>query len=360
MRAIMYLGVFLLLICTACNVNTNVKENDAEVIEGTGETKKIERREEAFKILHIMSYHSPWEWTDIQLEGFQAALDGVNVEYKVFQMDTKNISSEEHKLQKGEEARALIESWKPDLVFASDDDAQQYVTAHYVNTSLPIVFSAINQDPAAYGFTDSKNVTGVLEYEHFVESVNLLTQVVPDVKKIAVVFDEDSMWEPVEARMKEQLEKVQHVEFVAWDVIGSFEQYKNKIREYEKTVDAIALIGIFTFTDEKGENMHYQDVLKWTAENSSLPDFSYWKDRTSYGTLAVVSISGYEQGYEAGKLAREILVEGKSPDSLPFRPSMKGEALINIARANELGIQVTSKVLLSSKVITEYEWEKKQ
>jgi hypothetical protein len=25
-----------------------------------------------FKILHVMSYHSPWEWTDKQFEGFLA------------------------------------------------------------------------------------------------------------------------------------------------------------------------------------------------------------------------------------------------------------------------------------------------
>src|SRR3990167_8726741 len=61
-----------------------------------------------FKILHIMSYHSPWEWTDDQLRGFQQALEGVDAEYKVFQMDTKRKSSEEWKEQVGREARDLI------------------------------------------------------------------------------------------------------------------------------------------------------------------------------------------------------------------------------------------------------------
>jgi len=39
-----------------------------------------------FKILHIMSYYSPWEWTDEQLRGFKAGLGAVDVEYQVFQM----------------------------------------------------------------------------------------------------------------------------------------------------------------------------------------------------------------------------------------------------------------------------------
>ncbi len=47
-----------------------------------------------FRILHIMSYHAPWEWTDDQFRGFKDGLKDVNVEYRVFQMDTKRRSSE--------------------------------------------------------------------------------------------------------------------------------------------------------------------------------------------------------------------------------------------------------------------------
>lgn len=122
-----------------------------------------------FKVLHIMSYHSPWRWTDRQLEAFQAELSGVRVAYEIFQMDTKRNSAREQTERKGQEARSRIESWKPDLVYASDDDAQQYVTKHYVNSALPFVFSGVNSAPDAYGFVGSRNVTGVLEHEHFLE-----------------------------------------------------------------------------------------------------------------------------------------------------------------------------------------------
>jgi hypothetical protein len=94
-----------------------------------------------------MSYHSPWRWTDGQLDGFKEGLGAVSAEYKVFQMDTKRNSSKEGKENKGKEAIALIESWKPDLVYTSDDDAQEYVVKHYVNADLPFVFSGVNKDP---------------------------------------------------------------------------------------------------------------------------------------------------------------------------------------------------------------------
>ncbi|MCF8053222.1 MAG: hypothetical protein K9L59_18450, partial [Desulfobacterales bacterium] len=49
---------------------------------------------EKMKVLHIMSYHTPWEWTTDQLNGFKDALQGLDIEYKVFEMDTKRHSSD--------------------------------------------------------------------------------------------------------------------------------------------------------------------------------------------------------------------------------------------------------------------------
>jgi hypothetical protein len=39
------------------------------------------------------------------------------------------------------EARHLIDTWKPDLLYTNDDLAQDLVARHYVNTALPIVFT---------------------------------------------------------------------------------------------------------------------------------------------------------------------------------------------------------------------------
>ncbi len=312
-----------------------------------------------FKILHIMSYHSPWEWTDTMLAGFKDSLNDVNVEYRVYQMDTKRNSSEEWKERVGKEARYLIDSWKPDLVYTTDDDACKYVTKYYVNSNLPIVCAAVNEDPKVYGFAGSKNVTGVLEIEHFVESVKLLKQVDPSVKNIAVVLDDAPMWEPVVARMRDKLGELPQVRFVRWDTILTWAEFKQKMLEYQKTVDAIALIGIFNYKDENGKNVRYQDVLKWTAQYSKLPDFSFWTDRASFGTLCVVSVSGYQQGLAAGKMARAILVDGKSPASIKMTATTKGEPIISLARANALGIKIRSKILLTAQVYKEYIWDKK-
>ena len=304
-----------------------------------------------YKILHIMSYHSPWRWTDGQLEGFKEGMRGLPAEYKVFQMDTKRNSTPEAKERVGREARALIAQWTPDLVYSSDDDAQEYVARHYVNTDIPFVFSGVNKDPKAYGFAGSRNNAGVLEQEHFVE-------LVPGVKRIAVVFDDAAMWAPVQERMRTAAGTMPEIQFGPWDTVLGFDEFKNKVREYHGKADAIALIGIFNFKDGQGKNVPYQDVLKWVAENSPLPDLGFWIDRVHYGTLCAVTVSEHEQGREAGRMARAILADGTSPAAIPMKPTVKGLPVISLARAHKLGLRPTTGVLLSAEIIQKFEWDK--
>ncbi len=305
-----------------------------------------------------MSYHSPWKWTDDQFKAFKYALRGLDIEYKVFQMDTKRNSSEEWKQKVGKQARDLIDNWKPDLVYSNDDNAQEYVVKHYVNTDIPFVFSGVNADPKRYGFIGSRNITGVLEQEHFVSTLHLLNTIVPRVKKIAVIIDDGPTWHGVTNRMKTNLGQIPEIQAVGWYLVKTFQEFQLIMKELQTKADAIALLGIFTYKDQKGKNVPYTEVLKWTAENSDLPDFSFWADRISYGTLCTVTVSGYEQGLEAGKMARGILVEGKSPSFYSMKPTVKGEPMVSLARAKRLGIKIKTGTLLTVDVNEKFQWEK--
>lgn len=318
----------------------------------------VQKEDAPVRILHAMSYHTPWRWTEGQLEGFKVGLGDVKADYKVFELDTKRHSDVRQKEARGKAARALVEQWKPDLIYTTDDDAQDLVTRHYLDTPIVQIFSGVNKAPEHYGFDKAANVTGVVEHEHFAESVRLLKRVVPTVKRLVVVLDDAPMWRPVVERMK-AAKLPPDVSIVAWDTIRTFDEYKQRVAAYHKMADAIALIGIFNFKDGAGKNVPYQDVQRWTAENSSLPDLGFWVDRVHHGTLVAVTVSEYEQGLAAGRLARKVLVDRKSPRDLPMLPTTKGLPVISLARANKLGIKVHSDLLLSAQIITHFEWNKK-
>ncbi|WP_199873140.1 ABC transporter substrate-binding protein [Ideonella sp. A 288] len=320
-------------------------------------TAKGQPADRPLKIVHVMSYHSPWRWTDGQLQGFKDALAVPSAEVRVFQMDAKKFSTPEQKAAKGEEARALIDRWQPDLLYTSDDEAQELVASRYVNQSLPIVFSGVNKAPQTYGFEGSSNVAGVLEHEHSVESVKLLQALAPGARRFVAVFDEAALWPSVQARMKERLAGMPGVEFVAWDTIRTFDDYKRKLQHYQTSADAMALIGVFNFKDDQGRNVPYQQVMRWTAEHSKLPDFGFWVDRVHHGSLAAVTVSEREQGLAAGRIARGILVEGRAPSSFKMEPTRKGAPVISLARAQKLGLTVKTGLLLSAEVVPKFEWD---
>ena len=316
------------------------------------------RAEEPLRILHVPSYHISWQWNIDQFEGFKSALSDLDVEYSVVELDTKRQSDQRQIQQRVDEARRLIDEWKPDLLYVNDDNAQRYLAVDYVDRDLPIVFSGVNRDPAEYNFLGARNVTGVIEHEHFNATLNLLMRLKPSVRRIAVIVDDDPTWKGVIARIREKINSFPGVEIVDWALLRRFDEFKRKMMEYQTTADAVAMLGVFNLADDTGKNVDYEELLRWTAANSELPDFSFWETRVERGTLCAVTVSGYQQGLQAGKMARRILVDGESPADIAMVSSKSGTPLISLARARALGLAVDSELLLSSRIVTDYVWNK--
>lgn len=259
--------------------------------------------------------------------------------------------------ERANDAIQLIKDWKPHLVYANDDLAQEYVTSKFINHDIPFVYSAVNKCPENYGFEKAANITGVLEEEHFLPTLSLLRSIKPGIQKIAVVTDSDPTWQGVLPRIRQELKQVKDLEVVEWIQPKTFDEYKSKIRELQTKVDAIGLLGVFNFSSG-GAYADYEDVLRWTSDHSQLPDFSFWDTRVERGTLCAVTVSGIEQGREAGRIARRILVEKASPQQIHAQATVKGRPMVSLARAKALGLNIPSPVLLSTKVITTYARDK--
>jgi len=285
-------------------------------------------------------------------------MGGAKVEYKVFEMDILRDRSAENLQRKAREARALIESWKPDLVYGSDDAAQEYVAAHYVGRDLPFVVSGVNRDPAVYGLAGAKNVAGVLEPVHIEETLRLLHVVAPATKRFAIITDESPSMLALADQIKAKLARLPGAQVVAHDTVRTFPAYQQAVRRYQDSADALWPLGVFGLRDAAGAPVDRIEVLRWTADNSRLPDLGFWEERVAMGTLVAVTVSPREHGLAAGRIARGILVERRSPASYGIRPDVKGLPMVSLARANKLGLKLKSSVLLSAEVVEKFEWEK--
>lgn len=117
---------------------------------------------QAARCLFVSSYHQGYAWSDGVERGLRSVLEG-RCELLQFDMDTKRGKDEASKRNAADRARALIESWKPDVVITADDAAAKYlIVPFYRDHALPFVFSGINWTAKEYGFPFS-NVTGMVE-----------------------------------------------------------------------------------------------------------------------------------------------------------------------------------------------------
>ena len=95
------------------------------------------------KVLLIDSYHVGYPWSDGITAGVKEVLDKAGVEYKIINMDTKKNKSKEFKEGAALKAKEVIESYKPDVVIAADDNASKFLINLITRTPLSPLYSAV-------------------------------------------------------------------------------------------------------------------------------------------------------------------------------------------------------------------------
>jgi hypothetical protein len=277
------------------------------------------RPAEPIRILHVMSYHSPWRWTDGQLDGFKAGLGDVPAEYRVFQLDTKRWSSDEQKAERGKLARDLVAAWKPDLIYTSDDDAQDLVTKHYLNTPIKNVFSGVNKIARALRLRQG-------EQRHRRDRARALRRVRPVAEEhralaqaagggarrrchVAAGGRAHAGCRVARRGVHRRLGDDQDLRRVQGARRGLPEH-----RRWHRPDRHLQLQGC------RREERSLSGSLRWTAENSTLPDLGFWIDRVHHGTLAAVTVSEREQGLAAGNSRVPSCATASRPAPFPCFP----------------------------------------
>jgi ABC-type uncharacterized transport system substrate-binding protein len=288
------------------------------------------------RVLLVHSYHPEYAWVDTITQGVQTAIQGQGIDLRIFYMDTKRHTDEPWKIGAGERARAAVEEFRPDVVLASDDDAQQYFAKAYVGGALPIVFCGVDADPTKYGYPAS-NVTGVIERPHFRESLALAQRLRP-IQRIAVLSCHDSTSVAALGFMKqEQLD----VEVVEWLMVDDFDEWQAAVARWNDTVDALVIRSYQAVKVPGGaDNVPPKQVAEWTVQHTTLPTIAFHDFEIRDGVLVGVVKSGAEYGRQAMEFGLQIL-DGTSPAALPITRAKLGIPTINRETARRLGISLT-------------------
>jgi ABC-type uncharacterized transport system substrate-binding protein len=289
------------------------------------------------KVLYIDSYHRGYEWSDGVTNGilltFKAKLnenDTVDnsmskVDLKIFRMDSKRNTSEGFKKAAALEAKDLIESWKPDVVITSDDNAFKYlIMPYYKDADMPIVFCGLNWDASVYDAPYS-NTTGMVE-------VSLVKE------------------------LMEQLSLYSHGNRIGWlsgNVATSrkeamyyksllnlhmTEKYVNNFQDWKKTyIDMQQNFDVLILYNNAGINgWNEAEAVELVRTHTVIPVGSTLNWMTKYSLLAYAKIPE-EQGEWVAKATIEIL-NGKSPSDIPVVRNKKAKIYLNMEVAKKLGI----------------------
>jgi ABC-type uncharacterized transport system substrate-binding protein len=301
------------------------------------------------KVLLVDSYHAGYPWSDAIVRGVNMALGGENVQMEVFHMDTKRRTDETWKRQAGLQADEIVAQWRPDVVVASDDNAQQYFARAYAGKKQPaFVFCGLNAEPNAYGYPAS-NVTGILERPHFTASLRMLGQLLPGASRIAIISDDS---ETSTGAISYMTDPPSPWHIVSCDRPRTFDEWQEAVKRVQDQAEAIAVYMYHTVKRDGLElSMEPKEVMAWTLANSRIPLVGFFIFAVDDGALCGYLESGAEHGFKAGRMALEIL-HGRKPAEIPIVTALEGYSMINVSTARRLGITIPRSVLDTTQIIT--------
>lgn len=320
------------------------------------------------KVVLIFSYELDFWATSGEDEGVVEGLaamgyvEGENLEIIHLYMNTKTVNKTQEQMEAvAVEMLSQIDDADPDLLILVDDNALQHVGGKLLDSELPVVFAGVNGFPtdAEYGWladaskgplADSlerpgHNVTGVLERISFTAGFELLHKILPEAQTALFISDDSAVGNLLMsgAGGAEELEKAA-LQVVEQVYTNEFETLKSTIVEYQDQVDATVLFLPWTIEDANGDHVPQDQIVRWFLQNSSRPSIGFLDVLVEEGYLCGVVVDMNRQGFHAGLLGGRIL-NGESPAKMPIIDPVANRILINLARADQLGIKIPFEVL---------------
>ena len=217
--------------------------------------------------------------------------------------------------------------------------------------SIPIVFPVIG-DPVGAGFVESLarpggNITGFMTFEYSMGGkwLELLKQIVPNLKRVAVLRD------PAIATGIAHFSVIQAMAPSLGVEVSPFNL--RDAAEIERTLTAFAQTpgGGAIMTPSGSASVHRDLILKVVARHR-LPMIWFERNFVSAGGLISYGPDFVDQFRRAAGYVDRIL-KGEKPADLPVQAPTKFELVINLKTAKTLGLTVPQTLLASADEVIE-------
>lgn len=263
--------------------------------------------------------------------GFVKALNESGLDVEIDQQNASGDSSATLTI-----GQKMVDDRK-DLIFAIATPAAQAVAG--LTSEIPVVLTAVT-DPAEADLVESNeapggNVTGTSDMNPVEKQVELLQQLVPDAKKVAVLYCSAEANSKLQAELVAEVCKRAGIETEDYTVANSGE-IQTVVESMVGKVDAI-----YAPTDNVIANA--MSTVAMIANENKIPTICGEENMVTAGGLATYSIDYYELGRMAGEMAVKILKGEAEPGELPigYLPDEELKLVVNEDTAELLGIDVS-------------------
>ena len=258
-----------------------------------------------------------------------------------YYMNMVNKNTIKQKINAGNEAKAAIDRFKPRILIAVGDEAQEFAAKFYVGRKKTrVIFAGVKGDVKKFGYDPGKNVGGIAEVPQIQELNTLISNMFPGKKNIRLAHLGDAS---TIVNLTEQI-----LIKYAWKNV----KFENSVRVDDATSFKKAAIllnkcsDILLISSYKGlksdfnaENEIISDeVMKWIVENTSIPIISTQGYAVEEGAGAAIVSSTYEQGMLAMKSALTML------DDVHYLPNLSSKifaVFLNEDHINEREVFIT-------------------
>ena len=318
----------------ACSSQPTEPAENQEV----GEEQTAEGEQFKIGILQLMEHDA----LDNARNGFLDALEeGGYAEGEKIVVDVQNAQGDQSNLKTM--SQKFVND-KEDLILAIATPAAQSVAAE--TQEIPILATAITDYPEA-GLVESNeapnvNLSGTSDRTPVKEQFALLKQILPDVKKVGIMYNSSEANSEVQARAAIEACGELGLEYQE-GTVTNVNDIQQVVQSIVGEVDALYIPTDNTFASAIPLVVSITDVEK-------VPVICGENGMVKGGGLATVGIDYYKLGQQTGKMAIRVL-EGEDVSKMPVEFPDSTEVCINLDTAEKIGVTIPQDIIDNAAII---------
>ncbi|ATW28219.1 ABC transporter substrate-binding protein [Candidatus Formimonas warabiya] len=331
MKRIVWLMSLIMVLAFAA-VGCGTKTDEAAST-GTGEEKSLK-----LGIIQIVEHPA----LDASRQGFLDVLgengykegENLTVDYQNAQGDQSNLKTIATKFVTDQADMVLAIATPSAIAMASE------------TTEIPILITAVT-DPVAAKLVQSNehpggNVTGTNDMTPIKEQFDLLKKIVPDAKKVGVIYNSSEVNSQVQVEMAKGVAQDLGMEIVEATVTGSAE-----VMQVSQS-----LVGKVDAMYVPGDNVVASSIASVVsvAEKNKLPLIVSERGMVDGGALGTIGIDYYKLGRQTGEMALRV-INGEKPAEMPIESLKDIDIVINQGAADRMGVTVPQEILDQAKEV---------